>query len=227
MILADSFRIPYWDWARLDVQIVPEVALDPDYRPNGPPSTESSKLDYNPLFTYQFPANTDSEITVRPPNEEFPRLTLSKMIGKDGSPYTTTVRYPDPQGKNDNILWKMTQFYKFPGKKRPESSLPVLIHERNLTERTAYILQSYQTYGAMSNDKYRANPTLTKIESAENWGSLEDIHNAVHNLTGGIGDPKDPNGYGGHMASVPNSSFDPIFWLRKYFKALVLFANLM
>lgn len=109
----------------------------------------------------------------------------------------------------------MKDFYDKPSKKRAEYSMPVLIPERNLTERTAYILQSYQTYNAMSNDKYRAGSLANKTESAGKWGSLEDIHNALHNLTGGIGDPNDQNGYGGHMASVPNSSFDPIFWLRK------------
>ena len=69
--LADKFRIPYWDWARLDVQIVPEVSLDPNYRPMGPPSSESSKRDYNPLFDYPFPEGTDSQITVGPPQSHF------------------------------------------------------------------------------------------------------------------------------------------------------------
>ena len=131
------------------------------------------------------------------------------MIGKDGEPYSTTVRYPDPRDENDNILYKMQDFYDRPSKNLPRPRHQ-LIPERNLTERTAYILQSYQTYGAMSNNDYRVS-SGTRAEKAENWGSLEDIHNAVHNLTGGTGKP-----YGGHMASVPNSAFDPIFWLRKY-----------
>ncbi|KAL9088475.1 MAG: hypothetical protein Q9165_006199 [Trypethelium subeluteriae] len=110
----------------------------------------------------------------------------------------------------------MSSFAKHPSPspERPEASLPPLIPERNLTERTAYVLQAYQTYGAMSNDKYRAQSAVERAENAGQWGSLEDIHNAVHNLTGGVGDVQDSNGYGGHMASVPNSSFDPIFWLH-------------
>ena len=79
--------------------------------------------------------------------------------------------------------------------------------ERNLTERTAWILQAYNTYIAMSNNALRATPGLQKIEDATNYGSLEDIHNAVHNLVGG----------GGHMSGIDVSAFDPLFWLRKCF----------
>ena len=63
----------------------------------------------------------------------------------------------------------------------------------------------------MSNNALRETPGFQKIEDATNYGSLEDIHNAVHNLVGG----------GGHMASIPVSSFDPLFWLRKCF--LIIF----
>ena len=131
------------------------------------------------------------------------------MVDKNGERYITTVRYPDPQSPNDNILYKLTTFYNSPR----GNAFPPLIPERNLTERTAYILQAYQTYNAMSNDKYRAGSK--KIEDAARWGSLEDIHNAIHNLTGGTGVPNDRNAIKGHMASVPHSSFDPIFWLRE------------
>lgn len=77
--------------------------------------------------------------------------------------------------------------------------------ERNLTERTAWILQAYESYMAMSNNEFRTSEDGKPIEEAANWGSLEDIHNAVHDLLGG----------GGHMSSIANSAFDPIFWLRK------------
>ena len=79
--------------------------------------------------------------------------------------------------------------------------------ERNLTERTAWILQAYDTYIAMSNNALRSVPGFEDVEDATNYGSLEDIHNAVHTIVGGSG---------GHMSSVPISAFDPIFWLRKY-----------
>ena len=79
--------------------------------------------------------------------------------------------------------------------------------ERNLTERTAWILQAYNTYIAMSNNALRAVQGFEDVEDATNYGSLEDIHNAVHNIVGGKG---------GHMSGIAVSAFDPIFWLRKY-----------
>lgn len=68
MKLADDFRLPYWDWARKDVQIVPEEAIDPNYHVNGPPSSASvpapERLYYNGLFAYEFPDGTPDEIRV-------------------------------------------------------------------------------------------------------------------------------------------------------------------
>ena len=60
----------------------------------------------------------------------------------------------------------------------------------------------------MSNNVLRATSEFQKIEDATNYGSLEDIHNAVHILVGGGG---------GHMSEVEVSAFDPLFWLRKCF----------
>ena len=74
-----------------------------------------------------------------------------------------------------------------------------------MTERTAWILQAYNTYVAMSKNQFRKGEDGKEITDAANWGSLEDIHNAVHVLVGG----------GGHMHQVPISAFAPIFWLRK------------
>ena len=100
------------------------------------------------------------------------------------------------------------------------AGLPELDPERNLTERTAWILQAYETFIAMSNNALRTVPKLKKVKDATsrkasdfpeftdatNYGSLEDIHNAVHNLVGGKG---------GHMSGIEVSAFDPMFWLRK------------
>jgi len=56
--------MPYWDWARLDTQIVPKEALNEDFRVKGPPSSASRKEDYNPLFQSPFANNTSEEISV-------------------------------------------------------------------------------------------------------------------------------------------------------------------
>jgi hypothetical protein len=70
-VYAESFRIPYWDWARKDTQVVPAEALDPCYHAPGPQGSKiasaSDKDDYNPLYLYKFPEGTPTEITVRLP----------------------------------------------------------------------------------------------------------------------------------------------------------------
>ena len=67
MDLAEKFRIPYWDWARKDTQIVPQEALDPEYLADGPPSSKSIPKKYNPLYAYPFPKGTTEDITVGAP----------------------------------------------------------------------------------------------------------------------------------------------------------------
>ena len=100
----------------------------------------------------------------------------------------------------------MTKFYNEPDFL---NRLPQLAPGRNLTERLVYILQRYKTYNAASSNELRTGDGKQPLADAPNWGSLEDIHNAVHVLMGGTG------GGGGHMTHVAVSAFDPIFWLRK------------
>ena len=63
--IAESFRIPFWDWARKDTQIIPRQTLDPNLVVKGPPSSNASKGDYNPLYAFPFSQGTDPKITVR------------------------------------------------------------------------------------------------------------------------------------------------------------------
>lgn len=75
------------------------------------------------------------------------------------------------------------------------------LKERNLAERMAYILKSYQRYGPMCSNRFRGNDSTS---NAETWGSMEDVHNSIHFWTGGRG----------HMADPAIAAFDPIFWLH-------------
>jgi tyrosinase len=68
---------------------------------------------------------------------------------------------------------------------------------KNLTERVYWILTAYQNFDAMG-----CNAFERTLNNWENWGSFEDIHNSVHYYVGG------------HMASIPVSAFDPVFWLH-------------
>lgn len=68
----------------------------------------------------------------------------------------------------------------------------------NVSERITFLLQSYKDFGGVSNNKHFGSPD-TRFN---NWGSIEDVHNAVH-------------GYiGGYMGAVEIAAFDPIFWLH-------------
>ena len=71
MDLAERFRIPYWDWARKDTQIVPQEALNRENPVHGPPSSASLpalEKNYNPLYAYPFPEETQGDIKVGAPN---------------------------------------------------------------------------------------------------------------------------------------------------------------
>ena len=78
---------------------------------------------------------------------------------------------------------------------------------KNLNERVLFILQSYHAFRPISNNQYSGIPN-----SWENWGSLEDIHNVIHNYLGG----------GGHMSNPATSAFDPIFWLHHTYVVMTL-----
>ena len=66
--LAEEFRMPYWDWASQNTEIVPQIALNHDYREKGPTSsksvTEEGIEDFNPLFAFKFPVGTPKDIMV-------------------------------------------------------------------------------------------------------------------------------------------------------------------
>lgn len=64
---AKSFRMPYWDWARKDVPIFPQEALNNTNSSSGPTSSASVHAKYNPLFQAPFQSGTPANITVRLP----------------------------------------------------------------------------------------------------------------------------------------------------------------
>ena len=80
MDLAERFRMPYWDWARKNTQIVPQEVLDPKDPTDGPLSSKSIPAlgnNYNPLYAYPFPEGTPDNITVGAPG---PTLLMATTI---------------------------------------------------------------------------------------------------------------------------------------------------
>jgi tyrosinase len=75
----------------------------------------------------------------------------------------------------------------------------VLTNESSsLRSNVALLLLSYTDFDAFSNNEWRTN------QSPGTFGSLEDIHNEIHDKVGG----------NGHMAALEVAAFDPVFWLH-------------
>ncbi|KIW29400.1 uncharacterized protein PV07_05217 [Cladophialophora immunda] len=179
---AQTFRLPYWDWALpadQDTSVFPWEALAGTkhnvIRPKS--GGKTTPMEENPLARYTFGK-------------------VAKSYGEqiDLFDIGTTVRYPIKRSaKQDEAKMKaqLVEFVADPSKWDGKKG-------KNLTERVLFLLQSYDSFGPVSSNLFY------KGQSFENWGSLEDVHNAIHVYTGG----------GGHMGDTEVAAFDPIFWLH-------------
>lgn len=108
----------------------------------------------------------------------------------------------NPEERNELLVDNLTPFSR-----DVNGQVPV---EGNLTERILYILQSYDSFRAMTSNRWDPDRAADQSGRLLGFGSVEDIHNTLHNLTGGFGS------YQGHMTNPAISSFDPIFWLHHW-----------
>ncbi|KAH6854085.1 hypothetical protein B0I37DRAFT_421388 [Chaetomium sp. MPI-CAGE-AT-0009] len=101
------------------------------------------------------------------------------------SRYRTTVRYP----------------HKVTGRSRDSRVSPILANElASLRSNISLLLLSYTDFDSFS---FNGWDPYTKPSQ---FGSLEDVHNEIHDKTGGDG----------HMSSLEVSAFDPFFWLHHF-----------
>lgn len=77
----------------------------------------------------------------------------------------------------------------------------------SLRTRLYNLFASYNNYTEFSNNGWKPG------QSASSFDSLEGLHDTVHTLAGG-GGAGAPNPQGGHMAFIPYSAFDPLFFLH-------------
>ncbi len=97
----------------------------------------------------------------------------------------TTVRYPDSSGGSRDAMVAR-----------------VLTNENDsLRRNVSLVLLSYHDFDAFSNNQWRGAD-----QSHGSFGSLEDMHNEIHDKTGGAG----------HMAALEVAAFDPLFWLHHW-----------
>lgn len=82
--------------------------------------------------------------------------------------------------------------------------------QKNFSERIGYLLQSYARFGPVSSTLFKGGKSPQG--HPEVYGSFEDVHNSIHNATGG----------GGHMSDPSISAFDPLFWLHHTFVYVLL-----
>lgn len=108
-----------------------------------------------------------------------------------------TLRWPAPGGSTSDELTQHKKLADLLTGEKPQSWLK---KGKNMTERVRYLLQSYDSFGPISSNYFWTEQGFT------NWGSLEDVHNALHDYIGG----------NGHMGDPAIAVFDPIFWLHHW-----------
>ncbi|KAF6814923.1 tyrosinase [Colletotrichum sojae] len=172
---AKTFRIPYWDWARPDLGVFPPQAATRAMNRVTRPRSMPGSSRINPLGSYTFRESKD-----------LPDINIFPEAG-------ATLRYPDSRNVDAEVNAALLDFFT------GAVSSP---KGKNLTERVQYIMQSYTEFATASSNRFE--PSKPSDIDFRAWGSIEDVHNAVHNYTGGDG----------HMSRPEVSSFDPIFWLH-------------
>lgn len=104
-------------------------------------------------------------------------------LDRNWSQHRATVRSPDRNGNSQNSLVSR-----------------VLTNESaSLRANVSLILLSYKQFDAFSDSQWAQG------ERPGDFGSLEDLHNEIHDKIGGSG---------GQMGSLATSAFDPVFWLH-------------
>lgn len=77
----------------------------------------------------------------------------------------------------------------------------VLSNENSsLRSNVALLLLSYTGFDAFTNNQWRGDA------QQGTFGSLEDVHNEIHDKVGG----------NGHMAALEVAAFDPVFWVHHW-----------
>jgi tyrosinase len=188
---ADSFRIPYWDWAikpQDGEHVFPiQFTGSPSIEVDGPIGKQNIS---NPLYSYTFKPLDPSIF------EEYPVCLPGKDTKSSSKSLTTDVQFmywnetkrrPIPlQGVNatSNNSWVTQSF---------DNHLPVL------QQRLYNLFSNYGNYSTWSNEGWINDQNNGSADS------IESLHDIVHLTTGGNF---------GHMAIIAYSAFDPVFFLH-------------
>ncbi|KAK1470386.1 hypothetical protein CTAM01_16837 [Colletotrichum tamarilloi] len=182
---AKTFRMPYWDWARPGLPLFPDEAISRARHPvKRPPSQSGLPEKINPLGSYKFGEYSKERTKAKDTN--FIGIIKNDSIDKPAKTARTFGQRADDEEPDIEDVKIFT---------KPNFGVKGM----NVSERVLFLLQSYTDFAAVSN-----NGEFGPVKGTfDGWGSLEDVHNAVHNYIGG-----------GYMGRVAFSAFDPIFWLH-------------
>lgn len=204
---ADTWRLPFWDWAAKKPNPsgppslnVPQIVKLPNvevYPPQG-----GKKTIPNPMYKFSMPNKTpmgqhgvDLEFPV---SDDF-TVKFGDCVGT--SRYATTAEVDQwVQGteNNDSIVATLRNPNSDP------DDWPANLGTLADGVYRLFTAEYMSNYEAFATSRYGPNPT------PQDYASLEAVHNAIHDMTGGFSSTF------GHMANVPVAAFDPIFWLHHW-----------
>ncbi|KAF3394050.1 Tyrosinase [Penicillium rolfsii] len=195
---ADSWRLPFWDWARKGRGRCPDLAKTPTI--NVPsPAGGFVRID-NPLFQFRMPTNkpmrsegVGTENTWQNDAEQEDYKNFGNAIG--------TSRWPDEEDqKPTSEGWRHGVVNN--RKIADAFGSHVGYNDKNhgpATEIVYRLLTTPMDYTTFAS----TNPT-SKDQKVNEDLNIEYIHNNIHGWTGAEG----------HMGNVPVAAFDPLFFLH-------------
>ncbi|KAH8660069.1 common central domain of tyrosinase-domain-containing protein [Xylariales sp. PMI_506] len=230
---ADSWRLPYWDWARrqsYNDEFSLPYALTLDIVPIYPPSGETKHP--NPLWGFDNPEKGPDgkprKMGDMPPGKEAwnikddasgppPAMPWSQCSGVSrygiftqdgGKTYTGLDGVNNFQSANAYLNTFSKRWYNPYSKDHPDHDKWVPPGTLADSVNRMFSPQYNSTWGTFASTKWW-NESEQLISTG--YLSLEYIHNNVHNISGGY---QFSDGGVGHMSDVPVAAFDPLFWLH-------------
>ncbi|KAJ4248435.1 hypothetical protein NW762_012772 [Fusarium torreyae] len=224
---ANSWRLPYWDWAaNPSVPAVVREANIPIVEFDGKTLTSIP----NPLYQFSTGAiSTFQKLGTTPTlndRSSFGQWTVFNDPPMDGTSGTSRWGLSNPKITTQEVSGIQNNDLVDKALQEPDWAVIEVGPKQDIpTGFNGSILDQVSRLFVASNfDNYAEFATTAHGGSEPNgWLSLEMIHNYIHVLVGGLGWNLDPSltpGCGqatksyGHMSDLGTAAFDPIFWLH-------------
>ncbi|KAF4951188.1 hypothetical protein FGADI_7679 [Fusarium gaditjirri] len=206
---ASRWRLPYWDWALKpslpDIARDEKISIISSWDGQGKPQYKS--LD-NPMYRFQMPGHKPMG------DETYGNYRIDKKLNKQDTPWDICI------GTSRHGITLRDEKRKWIEGVSNNEQVDLALqgtHEglSNLTLKDAVFrllthdyTTKYVNFASTKHDKKKMENAPG--DTAKSYLNLEQIHNSVHDFTGGGSDRAGI----GHMGSVPVAAFDPVFWLH-------------